>query len=104
MCFKKIFCVVAWFFRKSTVFNNEVLLGSKYEDEKKGQLSFSEPLTLYINKLTVLMVDGTGFEPAASAMPTLRSFQADLPAHDFLTQTRTLLSIMGEKESRISEY
>ncbi len=26
------------------------------------------------------MVDGTGFEPAASAMPTLRSFQADLPA------------------------
>jgi hypothetical protein len=64
MCFKKIFCVVAWFFRKSTVFNNEVLLGSKYEDEKKGQLSFSEPLTLYINKLTVLMVDGAGFEPA----------------------------------------
>ena len=26
------------------------------------------------------MVDGAGFEPAASAMPTLRSFQADLPA------------------------
>ena len=26
------------------------------------------------------VVDGTGFEPAASAMPTLRSFQADLPA------------------------
>jgi post-segregation antitoxin (ccd killing protein) len=25
-------------------------------------------------------VDGTGFEPATSAMPTPRSFQADLPA------------------------
>jgi post-segregation antitoxin (ccd killing protein) len=29
---------------------------------------------------SVQVVDGTGFEPAASAMPTLRSFQADLPA------------------------
>ena len=27
------------------------------------------------------MVDGAGFEPATSAMPTPRSFQADLPAH-----------------------
>ena len=27
-----------------------------------------------------VLVDGAGFEPAASAMPTLRSFQADLPA------------------------
>ena len=27
-----------------------------------------------------IMVDEAGFEPAASAMPTLRSFQADLPA------------------------
>ena len=26
------------------------------------------------------VVDGAGFEPASSAMPTLRSFQADLPA------------------------
>ena len=26
------------------------------------------------------LVDGTGFEPATSAMPTLRSFQTDLPA------------------------
>jgi post-segregation antitoxin (ccd killing protein) len=26
------------------------------------------------------MVDGTGFEPATSAMPTPRSFQTDLPA------------------------
>ena len=26
------------------------------------------------------LVDGAGFEPASSAMPTLRSFQADLPA------------------------
>ena len=28
-----------------------------------------------------LMVDGEGFEPSTSAMPTPRSFQADLPAH-----------------------
>ena len=27
------------------------------------------------------MVDGAGFEPAASTMPTWRSYQADLPAH-----------------------
>ncbi len=27
------------------------------------------------------VVDGAGFEPAASTMPTWRSFQADLPAH-----------------------
>jgi hypothetical protein len=26
------------------------------------------------------VVDGAGFEPAASTMPTWRSFQADLPA------------------------
>ena len=26
------------------------------------------------------LVDGTGFEPAASTMPTWRSYQADLPA------------------------
>ena len=26
-------------------------------------------------------VDGAGFEPASSAMPTLRSYQTDLPAH-----------------------
>jgi hypothetical protein len=43
------------------------------------------------------MVDGAGFEPAASAMPTLRSFQADLPAHDILNLTRKLLSVMGKK-------
>lgn len=28
-----------------------------------------------------VLVDGAGFEPAASTMPTWRSFQADLPAH-----------------------
>jgi hypothetical protein len=28
-----------------------------------------------------VVVDGAGFEPAASAMPTLRSYQTDLPAH-----------------------
>jgi hypothetical protein len=44
-----------------------------------------------------ILVDGTGFEPAASAMPTLRSFQADLPAHNILNLTGKLLSIMGKK-------
>jgi hypothetical protein len=48
------------------------------------------------------MVDGTGFEPAASAMPTLRSFQADLPARDILNPAGKLLSVMGEK--RISHF
>ena len=43
------------------------------------------------------MVDGTGFEPAASAMPTLRSFQADIPAHDILNPAGKLLSVMGKK-------
>jgi hypothetical protein len=45
-------------------------------------------------------VDGTGFEPAASAMPTLRSFQADLPAHDILNPAGKLLSVMGKKKVR----
>jgi hypothetical protein len=48
------------------------------------------------------MVDGTGFEPAASAMPTLRSFQADLPARDILNPAGKLLSVMGRRESAIS--
>jgi hypothetical protein len=30
--------------------------------------------------LLLSVVDGAGFEPAASAMPTLRSYQTDLPA------------------------
>jgi hypothetical protein len=45
-------------------------------------------------------VDGTGFEPAASAMPTLRSFQADLPARDILNPAGKLLSVMGKKRIR----
>ena len=35
------------------------------------------------------VVDGAGFEPAASAMPTLRSYQADLPAHVDVDCTHT---------------
>ena len=31
-------------------------------------------------KRNCVVVDGAGFEPATSAMPTPRSFQADLPA------------------------
>jgi hypothetical protein len=49
---------------------------------------------------SVLMVDGTGFEPVASAMPTLRSFQANLPAHDILNPAEELLSVMGRGESQ----
>ena len=48
------------------------------------------------------MVDGTGFEPAASAMPTLRSFQADLPARDILNPAGELLSVMGKR--RITHF
>ena len=29
----------------------------------------------------IRLVDGAGFEPATSTMPTWRSYQADLPAH-----------------------
>lgn len=29
------------------------------------------------------LVDGEGFEPSTSAMPTPRSYQADLPAHTY---------------------
>jgi hypothetical protein len=39
-----------------------------------------------------LTVDGAGFEPATSAMPTPRSFQADLPAQ-LSNHARKLLSI-----------
>ncbi len=39
-------------------------------------------LKLAINGLQgKTMVDGAGFEPATSTMPTWRSYQADLPAH-----------------------
>jgi hypothetical protein len=31
-------------------------------------------------------VDGPGFEPGTSTMPTWRSCQADLPAHKFLSE------------------
>ena len=39
-------------------------------------------------------VDGAGFEPAASAMPTLRSYQTDLPALAYAYHNGKLLSIM----------
>ncbi len=39
------------------------------------------------------VVDGTGFEPAASTMPTWRSFQADLPAHDSVSLKKLFLSL-----------
>ena len=51
-----------------------------------------------------VVVDGTGFEPAASAMPTLRSFQADLPAHVILNRAGKLLSVMGREEPAISAH
>ena len=36
-----------------------------------------------LNVQNITMVDGTGFEPATSTMPTWRSYQADLPAQPF---------------------
>ena len=36
---------------------------------------------VYLGDKVLRVVDGAGFEPATSAMPTPRSFQADLPAH-----------------------
>ena len=35
---------------------------------------------VYLGDKVLRVVDGAGFEPATSAMPTPRSFQADLPA------------------------
>ena len=35
-------------------------------------------------------VDGAGFEPAASAMPTLRSCQTDLPAQKLNVARKTI--------------
>ena len=75
------------------------------EKTRNNILGYLEPQntkqsSIFLSKASFLkegLVDGAGFEPAASAMPTLRSFQADLPAHDTLPQTRTLLSIMGKK-------
>jgi hypothetical protein len=43
------------------------------------------------------MVDGAGFEPAASTMPTLRSSRLIYPPiFDILNLTGTLLSVMGK--------
>ena len=39
------------------------------------------------------MVDGAGFEPAASAMPTLRSYQTDLPALIFSSFITSLTNL-----------
>ena len=46
------------------------------------------------------VVDGAGFEPAASAMPTLRSFQADLPAQQ-PTWWEKLLRILLNRNSKV---
>jgi hypothetical protein len=44
----------------------------------------------------VTLVDGAGFEPATSTMPTWRSYQADLPAQSL--ELLTLLpAVLGYK-------
>ena len=44
------------------------------------RLESSDLQTSSFSKRNCVVVDGAGFEPATSAMPTPRSFQADLPA------------------------
>ena len=44
------------------------------------RLEDSDLQTSGFSKRNCIVVDGAGFEPATSAMPTPRSFQADLPA------------------------
>ena len=44
------------------------------------RLESSDLETSGFSKRNCVVVDGAGFEPATSAMPTPRSFQADLPA------------------------
>jgi hypothetical protein len=51
----------------------------------------TEKTSIFLGKASLPkegLVDGAGFEPAASTMPTWRSYQADLPA-----QTLTLLKL-----------
>jgi hypothetical protein len=45
--------------------------------EESSEFSLS---TGYLFPKEKVLVDGAGFEPAASTMPTWRSYQADLPA------------------------
>jgi hypothetical protein len=42
-------------------------------------------------------VDEAGFEPAASAMPTLRSFQADLLALEYFTPDSNAIKRYGKR-------
>ena len=48
------------------------------------RLESSDLQTSSFSKRNCVVVDGAGFEPATSAMPTPRSFQADLPAQSRL--------------------
>jgi hypothetical protein len=41
------------------------------------------------------LVDRAGFEPATSAMPTLRSYQADLPAQSVNVASLLLRVLLG---------
>ena len=47
--------------------------------EAKTSKNFSD--NIFCSQNSYQVVDGAGFEPATSTMPTWRSFQADLPAH-----------------------
>ena len=52
---------------------------STYLSKKFSEIAKEYKLNLSTERR--FLVDGAGFEPAASTMPTWRSFQTDLPAH-----------------------
>ena len=66
----------------TTVDLNAELANLAYEMGLNASKIFENVLKLTINRLKGRnqLVDGAGFEPATSTMPTWRSYQADLPA------------------------
>ena len=67
--------------------NRRLNLSRVTEQALSSILDYLEPQnnqkTRFLGKASFgkeVLVDGTGFEPAASTMPTWRSYQADLPA------------------------
>jgi hypothetical protein len=72
----------------TTIELNPDLANLAYEMGLNASKICENALKQAINRLQGLnvsktMVDGTGFEPATSTMPTWRSYQADLPAQPF---------------------
>jgi hypothetical protein len=72
----------------TTIELNPELANLAYEMGLNASKVCESALKQAINRLQGLnvqnygLVDGPGFEPGTSTMPTWRSYQTDLPAHD----------------------